>query len=135
MTRSMTTRFSILVTGSPYTSQAHHSAQGFVESLYNKGHQVTCVFFYGDGSYVANQLMHPANDEAHPHYHWQALAHKHGFKLQACVSASAKRGILSKEDSELSGKSSYNVSAPYEIAGLGAWVDAVTNSDKTLHFS
>ncbi|PWK53259.1 sulfurtransferase complex subunit TusD [Pleionea mediterranea] len=131
----MTTRFSILVTGSPFTSQAHHSAQCFVDALYSKGHQVTSVFLYGDGSYVANQLMHPANDESHPHQHWRELAQKHGFKLQACVSAAAKRGILSREDSELSGKSSFNVTSPYEIAGLGAWVEAVANSDKSLHFS
>lgn len=131
----MALTFAVLVTGSPYQSQAHLSAQRFIEALYRQGHSVSSVFFYGDGVYVANSLINPANDEVQQHLTWKNLANQYQFKLQACVSVANKRGILSEEDSELAGLESFNVSAPFEVSGLGSWVEASTQSDRSLHFS
>lgn len=131
----MSKSFAILVTGAPYSSQAHSSAQGFVEAVYKLGHKVSTVFFYNDGVYVANALLNPTNDEPHPGHQWLVLSDEYKFPLQACVSVANKRGMLSEEDSELAKLETYNVKAPFEIAGLGAWAEAVAKSDKTIHFA
>ncbi len=131
----MSKSFAILVTGSPFSSQAHSSAQGFVDAVYQLGHKVSTVFFYGDGVYVANRLLNPANDEQHLGRNWQTLSNQYNFPLQACVSVANKRGMLNQEDSELANLDAFTVSTPFEIAGLGAWAEAVANADKTLHFA
>ncbi|NVJ49417.1 MAG: sulfurtransferase complex subunit TusD [Gammaproteobacteria bacterium] len=131
----MSKTFALLVSGSPHQSQAHLSAQRFVEACYAKGHNISCVFFYGDAVYVANGLMHPANDEQHPHRQWRQLAERFKFTLNACVSVSSKRGVLNQEDSQLAGFTQHNVDKPFEISGLGAWVEASINADRTLHFA
>ncbi len=127
--------FAVLVTGSPYSSQAHGSAIQFIEAVYRLGHSVHSIFFYSDAVYVANQLLNPANDEPHWGLKWKALAAEHNISLQACVSVANKRGILNQEDAELARKPHFNVDAPFEISGLGAWADAVKNTDRTIHFS
>jgi tRNA 2-thiouridine synthesizing protein D len=131
----MSKSFAILVTGSPFSSRAHSSAQGFVEAICQKRHEVTTVFFYGDGVYVANRLLNPANDEWHPGQGWLSLANQYQFPLQACISVANKRGLLNQEDSELAQFDAFTVLPPFEIAGLGAWADAVAKADKMIHFA
>jgi tRNA 2-thiouridine synthesizing protein D len=131
----MSKTFAILVTGSPFTSRAHSSAQGFVEALFKTGHKVLTVFFYGDGVYVASRFLNPANDEPHPGRQWQALASQYQLPLQACISVANKRGLLSQEDSELAQFDGHTVAKPFEIAGLGAWAAAINKADRVLHFA
>ncbi|MCO7222747.1 sulfurtransferase complex subunit TusD [Pleionea sp. CnH1-48] len=131
----MSASFAILVSGSPYTSQAHLSAQSFIEALYQEGQEVSRVFFYSDAVYVANNLQSPPNDEPNWHLRWKELAAKYEFKLQACVSVSLKRGLLSAEEAELNELNQFNVSAPFDISGLGEWAESSINGDRVVHFA
>ncbi len=54
--------FSVLISGSPFQSSAHHSALRFIEAVYKQGHTVNCAFFYSEAVQVANDLICPAND-------------------------------------------------------------------------
>ncbi|WP_144394807.1 sulfurtransferase complex subunit TusD [Pleionea sediminis] len=131
----MALKYAILVTGSPYTSQAHSSAQRFVDACYRQGHSVHSVFFYGDAVYVANELWNPANDEQNLQQGWSSLASQYDLTINACVSVANKRGIVSQEDAELAGLPDHNVNADFHIAGLGEWVEASSHSDRVIHFS
>ncbi|NVJ60003.1 MAG: sulfurtransferase complex subunit TusD [Gammaproteobacteria bacterium] len=131
----MTLKYAILVSGSPYSSQAHMSAQRFIYACYQQGHTVNSVFFYGDGVYVANQLLSPANDEFQTQREWQQLANNFKVPLHACVTVANKRGILSAEDSELLGQNFHNLAKSFEISGLGSWVTAAATADRQIHFS
>lgn len=131
----MSSSFSILVTGGPYSSQAHISAQHFISAIIEQNHLIKCVFFYGDGVLVANHLMHPANDEYHMHLKWRELALTHQLELHACVSVASKRGVLDEQESKLAAKNNFNVTKPFVLSGLGTWAEAVLTSDRSIHFS
>ena len=131
----MSLQYAILVSGSPYSSQAHMSAQRFIHACYAQGHSINSVFFYGDAVYIGNNLLTPANDEYQMQREWITLAEKFNIPLQACVSVANKRGILSAEDSQLAGLDNFNIVAPFEISGLGSWVSASTSADRQVHFS
>lgn len=135
MNALMTLQYAILVSGSPYSSQAHMSAQRFIHACYAQGHSVNSVFFYGDAVYIGNKLFSPANDEYQIQREWVNLASKFKVPLQACVSVANKRGVLSAEDSQLAGLDSFNIAEPFEISGLGSWVSAATSADRQVHFS
>jgi len=130
----MSLRYTLLVSGSPYSTQAHHSALGFLDALLKKGHKVQCVFFYADGVLAANELTSPANDEPNVHAHWKTLASTYDVPLHACISVANKRGLLNEEDAKLHEQSCHNVNEPFKISGLGEWAQAISTCDRVVHF-
>ena len=53
-------RFAIVVTGPAYGTQQASSAFQFAQALIAEGHELSCVFFYREGVYNANQLTSPS---------------------------------------------------------------------------
>ncbi len=139
--------FSILVTGSPYTSQAHYSAQAFVQAIYQLNHSVLCVFFYQEAVYVANKAIHTLSDESNPQQNWIQLAKVLKFELHACMSVSQKRGILDQSLLETSSQVKTSSQADtmsqtmitcepsFQLSGLGTWAEVSHISDRVVHFS
>lgn len=80
-------RFAIVVTGPAYGTQQASSAFQFAQALIAEGHELSCVFFYREGVYNANQLTSPASDEFDLVRGWQQLNAQHGVALNICVAA------------------------------------------------
>jgi len=115
----MPASFSILVTGSPTTSQAHISALRFIAALVKSGHQVANVFFYQDAVHVANKFSAKPSDELQLTTKWVELSKQHNFELQVCVAASNRRAIISAEEAENNGFEFVTLNNGFTSLGLG----------------
>lgn len=116
-------KIAILVNEGPYTHQASDSALHFARAALIKGHEVTRVFFYGDGVYNANKRVQPQTDERNLVAMWCELAGQHSIDLVVCVAAADRRGM----QPEL-------LATGFRISGLGQLVEAGIDSDRLLVF-
>ncbi len=127
-------KFSIVVYAAPYSSQAAGSALQFAKCLLNEGHEIYRLFFFSDGVQNSNKLIVAPQDELNIPQEWHRLIENYEIDSVACVSSAIKRGVLDEKEAtryELNDSSLMNSS---EIAGLGQLVDAMMNSDRTVHF-
>lgn len=92
--------YTLVVNGSVYGSQSARHAYQFACALLEKGHQLVSVFFYQDGVHNASGLVLPANDEFDLTKAWQQLSQRHQVRLEACVAASLRRGIVDRHEAE-----------------------------------
>ncbi|TVU68755.1 sulfurtransferase complex subunit TusD [Cobetia crustatorum] len=128
-------RYALAVYGGPYSQQASHSALRFAEALLARGHQLTTVFFYHDGVYNAASMMAPPQDEPHLRDRWLGLAAQGETRLQVCVAAALRRGLLDEREATRHGKQSYTLEAPFELTGLGQLVEATLENDHLITFA
>jgi tRNA 2-thiouridine synthesizing protein D len=116
-------KFALMVSEGPYTQQASDSAYQFAVAAFDRGHEVTRIFFYHDGVYNSTKLTEPPQDDRHIVNRWSALKEKHGVDLVVCVAAALRRGIKDE------------VLAPgFRISGLGQLVDAGIKCDRLVTF-
>jgi len=127
-------KFSLLVTGSPASSQSAASAYQFCKAIISKGHQISGVFFYLDGVLTANELLSPASDEINLSKLWADLAEEHHFPLEVCVAASLRRGIVNKLEAEQLGLKHHNLRSPFVLSGLGQLAELSANCDRLIQF-
>ncbi|QTF91080.1 sulfurtransferase complex subunit TusD [Halomonas sp. BM-2019] len=127
-------RYAILLMGAPYSSQAAHSALRFARALVARGHAIEGVFFYHDGVQNAARLAAPPQDEPHLVDGWATLAAEHGVRLQVCIAAALRRGLLDEREAARHGKSGHSVEAPFELTGLGQLVDLGLRCDRLVTF-
>ena len=127
-------QFSLLVLGSPYSSQSVSTALRFANAVIAGGHQLYRVFFYHDAVNSANTLITPPQDASHIPEQWQALAEQHQTDLVVCVASALKRGVLNPAEAERYEKPASNLSPGFDISGLGQLVDAAIQSDRLITF-
>ena len=128
-------RFSILIQGAPYTSQAALSALHFCRALLAQGHAIERLFFYQDGVHNASSLIVPPQDEFHIPQAWQQLIEAHRLDAVVCVASALKRGVLDEGEAGRYGKSAANMLPGITIGGLGVWIDALRTADRVLNFA
>ena len=128
-------RYSLLVQGPPYSRQASHSALRFARALLARGHELESVFFYHDGVYNAARLAAPPQDEPHLVDAWRALHDEYGTRLQVCIAAALRRGLLDEREASRHGKAGHSVEPPFELTGLGQLIDLGLGSDRLVTFS
>lgn len=134
MSEPQITKFSILVTGNPASEQSASRAYQFCKAALTAGHQIQGVFFYLDGVLAANQLISPASDEVNLTKLWAELAEQHQFALEVCVSAALRRGVVNDDEAKQLGLTTGNVSAPYQLSGLGQLAELSANCDRLVQF-
>jgi tRNA 2-thiouridine synthesizing protein D len=127
-------QFSLLVLGSPYSSQSTATALRFANAVISSGNQLYRVFFYHDGVHSANELICPPQDELHIPEQWQQLAQTSKVDLVVCVGSALKRGILDTTEADRYEKHHHNLKPEFEISGLGQLVDAAIHSDRLVTF-
>lgn len=130
----MTARFTLLVTAPPYSRQGHHSALAFAKAAIECGHQIDCVFFHGDGVYVASELNCPSPDEPNITFEWQMFAQKHNVELSVCIGAALRRGICDKETAAQEQLTTANIAQEFRLDGLGRLAQATEVSDRLIRF-
>lgn len=126
--------FTLVITGAPYSSQAPQTALGFARAAVDAGHRIDRVFLYGDGVHLASALCAPPSDEAHWPNQWAQFLSDHDIPAIACIASALRRGIVNETEQKRYELSACNLLAPFEIAGLGEWVEGRIRSTRTLYF-
>lgn len=96
----MSLTYTLLVNGSVYGTQSARNAYLFAKAVIEKGHTLKSVFFYQDGVQNGSALTAPANDEFDLVKAWQQLAEQHQVRLETCVAAALRRGVVSQSEAE-----------------------------------
>ncbi|GEN24562.1 sulfurtransferase complex subunit TusD [Halomonas cupida] len=128
-------RYGILLLGAPYSNQAAHSALRFARTIIARGHQLDSVFFYHEGVHNAARLAAPPQDEPHLVDGWAELQREHGVKLDVCIAAALRRGLMDEEQAGRHGKEGHSVERPFELTGLGQLVDLGLRCDRLVTFA
>ena len=127
-------KISIIIHGSPYSSQSAISALAFSKAAIKSGHEIYQAFFYHDGVFNSTSLSIPPQDETFPGQLWAEFATHENIKLVSCISSASRRGLQNEAESQRHELKSDNLNTTYEIAGLGELVEASLASDRTITF-
>ncbi|QJR79336.1 sulfurtransferase complex subunit TusD [Alteromonas pelagimontana] len=126
--------YSVLVTTSPFDSSNARRAISFCTSAIELGDKIQQIFFYQAGVYHANALINPTNDEYNPYFQWCEIHQSAATRLWVCVTAAAKRGIMSKHEAAIAEKTQHNVVFPFEQVGLGEFFTELHQCDRLVQF-
>ncbi|MGP8308996.1 sulfurtransferase complex subunit TusD [Vibrio sp. YIC-376] len=126
--------YTLVVNGPVYGSQSARSAYQFAKALIEQGHTLVSVFFYQDGVTNGSSLSVPANDEFDLSKAWQTLAQEHDVRLETCVAAALRRGVISEEEANLHGLVQNNLAEGFVQAGLGSLAEATLTQDRVVQF-
>ncbi|EGQ7964683.1 sulfurtransferase complex subunit TusD [Vibrio vulnificus] len=129
-----TLRYTLVVNGSVYGSQSARTAYQFATALIEKEHTLVSVFFYQEGVTNGTELTVPANDEFHLTKAWQQLAKQHNVRLETCVAAALRRGVVSQSEAAQHGLLQHNLAEGFEQAGLGSLAEAMLTQDRVVQF-
>ena len=127
-------KFTLAVHGAPYAGQSNHHALQFAHALLQAGHEISRVFFFHEGVYVALNSRVAPQDEADTTAQWQALAHQHDVELAVCIANGLKRGVLSEQERDRYDKPSATLAEGFELVGLGQLIEAIAVSDRYVEF-
>ncbi|EKO3906402.1 sulfurtransferase complex subunit TusD [Vibrio fluvialis] len=130
----MSLTYTLLVNGSVYGTQSARNAYLFAKAVIEKGHTLKSVFFYQDGVQNGSALTAPANDEFDLVKAWQQLADLHQVRLETCVAAALRRGVVSQSEAEQHQLPGANLAAPFEQTGLGSLAEALLSQDRVVQF-
>ena len=125
---------SLLVLGSPYSSQSVHSALRFATAATHKGHNLYRVFFYHDAVNTGNQLIAAPQDELQLPDTWATLSQQYDIDLVVCIASALKHGVIDATEASRYDKPACNLQATFNLSGLGQWVDAILVSDRVVSF-
>lgn len=126
--------YTLVVNGPVYGSQSARSAYQFAQAVIEQGHTLVSVFFYQDGVTNGTALSVPANDEFDLTKAWQSLAQQHDVRLETCVAAALRRGIISEDEANQHGFEQNNLATGFEQAGLGSLAEAMLTQDRVVQF-
>ncbi|NOI83787.1 sulfurtransferase complex subunit TusD [Vibrio tubiashii] len=126
--------YTLVVNGPVYGSQSARSAYQFAKALIAKGHSLASVFFYQDGVTNGSALTVPANDEFDLVTAWQTLATEHNVRLETCVAAALRRGVVSQDEASQHGLAQSNLAEGFHQAGLGSLAEAMLVQDRVVQF-
>lgn len=126
--------YAITLTGAPYSSQAPQTAYRFCTAALQAGHRIERLFLYGDGVLLASSLQAPPPDEPHWGKKWRELLTAHNVPATVCVASALRRGIVDEREARRHDMPCANLSPPWEIAGLGDWIEMTQEADRHLLF-
>ena len=125
--------FAIVLLAGPQDPAAR-SALNFARAVLASGHQVSRLFFYRDAVHLATTLgVHP-QDEADIHADWRAFISDNQLDAVVCIAAALRRGVLNADEATRWQRPTANTGAPWELSGLGQWVDSLQTADRTVTF-
>ncbi len=126
--------YTLVVNGSVYGSQSARSAYQFASAVIEQGHRLVSVFFYQDGVTNGSALTVPANDEFDLSKAWRVLAEEHHVRLETCVAAALRRGVISEDEANQHGLTQNNLAQGFTQAGLGSLAEAMLTQDRVVQF-
>ncbi|WP_416308442.1 sulfurtransferase complex subunit TusD [Neptunicella sp. SCSIO 80796] len=126
--------FCLLVNSSPVDSSSAYTAFRFAESIIKLQHKLNGIFFYQDGIHNTNQFANMPSDELNLQQKWAELSRQYAIPMQVCITAANRRGIISQQDAEDNDTTHFNLSFPFESAGLGELIQMMADSDRVVQF-
>ena len=126
--------YTLQVHSSPYADNSGLHAYRFACAVLAAGHRIERIFFYKDGVYHAFRYATPPDDEIAFNQLWSELAAQHAIDLVVCVSAAQRRGLLGVDEAQRQGKQDNDLAAGFRIGGLGLWLEAVAQAERSLVF-
>ena len=127
-------KFSLLITGAPYSSPASVTALKFAQALIRNDHDIYRLFFFGDGVLHGNSLSVVPQDESNLVDKWQELIRNSEADAVVCVTSALKQGVLDAQEAQRHSKPASNLPDGFTIGGLGLLVDAIDSSDRLVSF-
>lgn len=128
------TAFTLVITGAPYSTQAPQTALAFAKAAVAEGHRIDRVFLYGDGVHLSSALASPPSDETNWPQAWADFLQGNDIPAVACIASALRRGILNNEEQARYQKGASNIIQPFQLLGLGEWVESIASTSKTLYF-
>ena len=115
--------FTLIVTKSPFDSRNAESAIAFCRAAFARGDTVEQVFFYQSGVHNASHLLASPTDEYACKDAWLKLSKKYEIRLNVCVGAASRRGVLDGLSATQIGlsKNQANLVLPFEQVGLSEY--------------
>lgn len=110
------TRFSLLLTQSPFANQSFASAMQFIAAALNEGFAIEQVFLYEDAVFAASDAIDLPSDEPDLAAMLAKLCQQQQIDLLYCVTAAEKRGITT------------NLESYFTAAGLAEFAMRLTNT-------
>lgn len=126
--------YTIVISGGPYSSQAPGTALAFCRALLRKGYRIDRVFLYGEGVLLASTLSAPPSDEQNLRDQWCDFLTEHQIEGIACIASALRRGIVDETEQRRYQLSANNLAMPFQLAGLGEWVQGMQDSDRVVRF-
>lgn len=123
-------RYVLAVKSPIYGQQGAYLAYQFAQTLCQKGHEITQIFFFQEGVSNGNGFINPANDEVNLQQLWQQLSTQYHIPLHLCVAASQRRGIV--DELTATHPHQQNLAEGFIIAGLGEFMAATLNADRVI---
>ena len=117
---------SLLIQGSPFSSNACEQALEFAKATIQSGHTLYRVFFYKDAVLIANRSHTLPSDERNIQQEWIEFASEANVQLCVCVGACERRGIHNPKNTDSS--------TVFDIVGLGQLTEAMFESDRLVPF-
>ncbi|ROM94680.1 sulfurtransferase complex subunit TusD [Pseudomonas brassicacearum] len=106
----------------------------FAQAALAGGHEIVRLFFYQDGVYNASSNVVTPQDEQDLALQWRNFVCEHQLDGVVCIAAALRRGVLDEAEARRYQRTAINVSAPWELSGLGQLHDAVQDADRLICF-
>ncbi|MCW8092387.1 sulfurtransferase complex subunit TusD [Alteromonas sp. ASW11-130] len=127
--------YSMLITSAPYEGERIYNAQQFAQSLLdNPGTHLVNIFFYQQGVLNANCLGISVSGQRNLYKGWCDIASNSDVSLQVCVTAAARRGIISKQEQEENALPGFTLRSPFEQTGLSDFFAQLHSTDRLVQF-
>lgn len=106
----------------------------FAQAVLAGGHEIVRLFFYQDGVHSAAANVVVPQDEQDTAAQWQAFVEANQLDGVVCIAAALRRGVLNEEEALRYQKPAANLSASWELSGLGQLHDAAQTADRLICF-
>ena len=106
----------------------------FAEAVLAGGHEIVRLFFYQDGVHSASSNIVTPQDEPNLAQQWAAFVSEHQLDGVVCIAAALRRGVLNEAEATRYQRSAVNLTAPWDLSGLGQLHDAIQAADRLICF-
>lgn len=125
--------FAITLLAGPQDPAAR-TALNFARAVVDAGHEISRLFFYRDAVHIASNLGVQPQDEHDISREWHQFIAEHKLDAVVCIAAALRRGVLNEEEAQRWDRHSANTGTPWDLSGLGQWVDALQSADRAVSF-
>ncbi|PKM04717.1 MAG: sulfurtransferase complex subunit TusD [Gammaproteobacteria bacterium HGW-Gammaproteobacteria-6] len=125
--------FAITLLAGPQDPAAR-SALNFARAVIAAEHSISRLFFYRDAVHIASTLGVQPQDEADISREWREFISANNLDAVVCIAAALRRGVLNQTEAARWERAAANTGAPWELSGLGQWVDSLQSADRAVTF-
>lgn len=126
--------YTLLVENLVFGDQSSFTALNFAHAVIEEGHKLSKVFFYRRGVTHANSFVFSEHDELDLVKEWQRLALTHDVRLETCLTASLRLGILSIDGASARKERGSNLARGFEPSSLMSLSESLLTEKRVIQF-